>query len=125
MSAIQRCPLFRGVRYSEVSAIQRCPLFRGVRYSELSAIQSCPLFRGVRYSEFDKEYFILDSQIVRAMVRKESYGFNTFVAVRIGEIQENTNPRNWYWIEGKNNIADWLTRGKTPSVVFGRMDQTL
>ena len=47
----QRCPLFRGVRYSEVSAIQRCPLFRGVRYSEVSAIQRCPLFRGVRYSE--------------------------------------------------------------------------
>ena len=51
VSAIQRCPLFRGVRYSEVSAIQRCPLFRGVRYSEVSAIQRCPLFRGVRYSE--------------------------------------------------------------------------
>ena len=35
VSAIQRCPLFRGVRYSEVSAIQRCPLFRGARYSEV------------------------------------------------------------------------------------------
>ena len=42
----QRCPLFRGVRYSEVSAIQRCPLFRGVRYSEVSGIQRCPVFRG-------------------------------------------------------------------------------
>ena len=42
----QRCPLFRGVRYSEVSDIQRCPLFRGVRYSEVSAIQRCVLFRG-------------------------------------------------------------------------------
>ena len=39
VSAIQWCPLFRGVRNSEVSAIQRCPLFRGVRYSEVSAIQ--------------------------------------------------------------------------------------
>ena len=35
----QRCPLFSGVHYSEVSAIQRCPLFRGVRYSEVSAVQ--------------------------------------------------------------------------------------
>ena len=48
-----RCSLFRGVRYSElsaipeVSAIQRCPLFRGVRsIHELSAIQRCSLFRG-------------------------------------------------------------------------------
>ena len=51
VSAVQRCPLFRGVRYSEVSAIQRCLLFRGVRYSDVSAIQRCLLFRGVRYSE--------------------------------------------------------------------------
>ena len=51
VSAIQRCPLFRGVRYSEVSAFQRCPLFRGVRFSEVSAFQRCPLFRGVRFSE--------------------------------------------------------------------------
>ena len=51
VSAIQWCPLFRGVRYSEVFAIQRCPLFRGVRYSEVFAIQRCSLFRGVRYSE--------------------------------------------------------------------------
>ena len=35
VSAIQRCPPFRGVRHSEVSAIQRCPPFRGVRYSEV------------------------------------------------------------------------------------------
>ena len=41
-----KCPLLRGVRYSEVSAIQRCPLFRGVRYSEVSAIQRCPLYIG-------------------------------------------------------------------------------
>ena len=32
----QRCPLFRGVRYSEVSAIQMCPLFRCVRHSDIS-----------------------------------------------------------------------------------------
>ena len=30
--------------------------------------------------EFDKEYFITDSQIVRAMIQKDSYGFNTFVS---------------------------------------------
>ena len=51
--------------------------------------------------KFEKEYFIVDFQIVRAMIQKDSYGFNTFVAVRIGEIQENTNPNDWYWVEGK------------------------
>ena len=61
-----------------------------------------------------KEYFIVDSEIIRAMIQKDSYGFNIFVALRIGEIQEATNPSDWYWVDGKLNIAHWLTRGKSP-----------
>jgi len=49
------------------------------------------------------------------MVQKESYGFNTFGAARVGEIQQNTNPKEWFWMESKYNIADWLTRGKKPN----------
>ena len=64
--------------------------------------------------KFSKCYFIVDSEIVRAMIQKESYGFNTFVGVRVGEIQEKTNPTDWYWVEGSKNVADMLTRGNTP-----------
>ena len=65
---------------------------------------------------FGKIYHIVDSQIVHAtcMIQKSSYGFNTFAATRIGEIQEGTNPENWYWVESKYNIADCLTRGRKP-----------
>jgi len=65
--------------------------------------------------EFAKIYFIVDSEIVRAMIQKESYGFNTFVGVRIGEIQSITEKRNWFWIEGPLNIADVITRGCKPT----------
>ena len=41
--------------------------------------------------KFEKHH-IVDSQIVRAMIQKETYGFNTFAATRIGEIQKGTNP---------------------------------
>ena len=61
--------------------------------------------------KFTKFYHIVDSQIVYGMVQKESYGFNTFAATRIGEIQQGTNKDDWYWVESKNNIADWITRG--------------
>lgn len=67
--------------------------------------------------QFTERYHIVDSQIVRAMIQKETYGFNTFAATRIGEIQEGTNPADWYWIEGELNIADWITRGKKPSEI--------
>ena len=45
------------------------------------------------------------------MIQKESYGFNTFAATRIGEIQKSSHPEEWYWVEGKTNVADILTRG--------------
>ena len=48
------------------------------------------------------------------MINKESYGFNTFAANRIGEIQQNTTPSEWFWVKGVLNIADWITRGKSP-----------
>lgn len=67
----------------------------------------------IRYT-FASTYHIVDSEIVKAMINKESYGFNTFAANRIGEIQQKTDPTEWYWIAGDLNIADWLTRGKSP-----------
>lgn len=60
---------------------------------------------------------IVDSQMVHNMIQKESYGFNTFAATRLGEIQQNTNPKEWFWMESKYNIAEWLTRGKKPSEI--------
>ena len=51
------------------------------------------------------------------MLQNESYGFNTFAAVHIGEIQEGSNPKHWYWVEGKVNIADWTKRGESPDEI--------
>ena len=67
--------------------------------------------------KFTKCYHIVDSQIVHAMVRDESYGYNTFAATRVGEIQSGTDPEDWYWIAREQNIADWLTRGKNPDEI--------
>ena len=63
--------------------------------------------------QFSDILHIVDSEIVKAMVCKESYGFNTFAANRIGEIQESTDMEEWAWLAGKDNIADWCTRGKS------------
>ena len=63
-----------------------------------------------RYN-FEKCYYVVDSQIVPAMLQKN------FAATRIGEIQGGTNIEDWYWCESKFNIADWLTRGKKPSEI--------
>ena len=64
---------------------------------------------------FQRIYHIVDSQIVHAMIQKNSYRFNTFAATRIGEIQEGTSQTDWYRVESEHNIADCLMRGKKPS----------
>ena len=65
--------------------------------------------------EFSKTIFVVDSKIVQAMIHNDSYGFNTFVSVRIGEIQSAIDKKCWSWTESENNIADWITRTKSPS----------
>ena len=67
----------------------------------------------VRYT-FTAMYHIVDSEIVKAMIDKESYGFNTFAINRIGEIQQKTDRQEWFWTAGDLNIADWVARGKSP-----------
>ena len=97
--------------------IDRIELCGAVLNARLKAFIQCHC----RY-KFKKIYHIVDSQIVHSMIQKSSYGFNTFAATRVGEIQENTDPHDWYWIESKFNIADWLTRGKKPDKINSGTD---
>ena len=93
-------------------SIDRIELCGALLNSTLKAF----LLTQCRY-RFVKCYHIVDSQIVHSMIQKESYGFNTFTATRVGEIQQNTNPKEWFWMESKYNIADWLTRVKKPNEI--------
>jgi len=69
--------------------------------------------------EFSKVIHIVDSEIVKAMIHKESYGFNTFASNRIGEIHSATVANEWHWVPGKPwlNVADFTTRGCPPSEI--------
>ena len=66
---------------------------------------------------FDKTILLTDSEIVHAMIHRESYGFNTFAANRIGEIQQGSNVEEWGWVPGKLNVADVVTRGLSPDEI--------
>lgn len=52
--------------------------------------------------------------MILAAIQKDSYGYQTFFANRIGEIQKATHIEDWRWVDGKCNIVDILTRGATP-----------
>lgn len=61
----------------------------------------------------EKWYHLVDSQTVLGAIQRESYGYQTFFANQIGEIQGSTDIRDWWWIPGPLNIAD-ISRGASP-----------
>ena len=65
--------------------------------------------------KFSKYYLLVDSQLVWAMIQKDSYIYDTYCGIRIAEIQESTSTKDWYWLPTDDNIADWLTQGKSTS----------
>ena len=72
------------------------------------------------YMKFQKIFYIVDSEIVRAMIQKQSYGFKTFAATRIGEIQQSSEPQDWWWVSGEMNVADVISRGAGPNILMER-----
>ncbi|RXN19174.1 gag-pol fusion poly [Labeo rohita] len=62
----------------------------------------------------EKWYHLVDSQTVLSAIQRESYGYKTFFANRIGEIQGITKVQKWWWILGLQNIANVITRGANP-----------
>ena len=48
------------------------------------------------------------------MIKKDSYGFNTYAGLRVAEIQKKTDVDSWKHIPSAENIADILTRGAKP-----------
>ena len=57
-------------------------------------------------------FFWTDSSCVRQWVRATSTHYKAFVANRIGEIQELTEPHEWRHVPGKINVADIATRSE-------------
>ncbi|CAC5403224.1 unnamed protein product [Mytilus coruscus] len=65
--------------------------------------------------KFSRVIHIVDSMIVRAQIQRESYGFGTFVATRVAEIQNKTEPSDWWGVPSEFNAADLATRITSPN----------
>ncbi|CAB3983141.1 Hypothetical predicted protein [Paramuricea clavata] len=53
-------------------------------------------------------------------IRSESRAFKPFVSVRVGEIQNNSDPCQWRHIPGEINVADDVSRGIQVEQLEGR-----
>lgn len=64
-----------------------------------------------------KTHYWTDSTIVIDWIRSPSRKFNTFIANRIGEIQELTTIESWHHVGTNDNPADILSRGVNPETL--------
>ena len=62
-----------------------------------------------------KEYFWTDSKIVLGYVNNEARRFHVYVANRVQQIRDLTNPSSWMYIDTESNPADHASRGLTAS----------
>ena len=59
----------------------------------------------------DKFYWT-DSMITLSWIKAENKEFKTFVQNRVNSIRKLSNPKNWFYVNTKQNPADIITREK-------------
>lgn len=94
------------LRQLTIPRLELCGALVGARLRET-------IEKEMTYS-FARVFHATDSAIVSAQIQKESYGFGTFTATRVAEIQAKTYPDEWWWVPGEMNPADLLTRVTRP-----------
>lgn len=76
----------------------------GTRLS--SSVKSSQTFK------IDKVIYWTDSLTVMGWINSEARKYNQFVAFRVGEVLESTEPNQWRWIPSEHNVADEATKSK-------------
>ncbi|XP_031633794.1 uncharacterized protein LOC116347361, partial [Contarinia nasturtii] len=59
-----------------------------------------------------------DSEITIAWIKSTKKKYKQFVANRVNEIREVSEPSEWFWIGTKENPADFVSRGLLPSQII-------
>ena len=62
-------------------------------------------------ARIDDVYYWTDSTIVLKYINNKNKRFQTFVANRLEFIHSGSEPTQWFHVEGKQNPADYASRG--------------
>lgn len=82
---------------------------------ELTAAADSAAVSHVLREELDlkvnEEFFWTDSQVVLGYIKNETRHFHVFVANRVQKIRDSTDPKQWFYVETNQNLADCASRG--------------
>ena len=79
----------------------------------VSVKTSAQLQRELDY-EGVEEVFWTDSKVVLGYISNETRRFHIFVSNRVQQIQEQSSPEQWHYVDTKSNPADHSSRGLSP-----------
>ena len=61
-----------------------------------------------------EEVFWTDSKVVQGYIYNEACRFHTYVANRVQQVRDHTQPEQWKYVDSDNNPADDASRGLSP-----------
>ena len=70
--------------------------------------------------KFESVRYLSDSRVALAWIQGQSRSYKPFVSARVGEIQDNSRPSDWYHCPTDLNVADDVTKGISPQELNGR-----
>ncbi|GFT61886.1 uncharacterized protein NPIL_404891 [Nephila pilipes] len=93
---------------TEVSGLEPADSGKGKIQLLLGMEFFCEVIRG---APIKRVFLWSDSTIVLHWIKGSAHNWKHFMANRVTEIQENTDPLDWRHCDGKLNPADLITRG--------------
>ena len=85
--------------------------------SVLATRCSVMLKREFKFGVSVKHFFYTDSTVVLGYISNSTRRYQTFVANRVGTIQSLTTVSQWSHVSGKENPADFASRGCSPEML--------
>ena len=96
---------------NRVSPLKQLSIPRLELQAAVLAVRLCCLIKRELTVTIEDTIFEIDSKTVWQYIANESRSFHTFVANRVPEIHDSTDPTQWRHVPGHSNPADDCTRG--------------
>ncbi|XP_072179391.1 uncharacterized protein [Diadema setosum] len=113
---LPRCykpPNFGSVKHSRVTPLKQQTIPRlELAAAVISAKMSAFLRNELTYPDV-REYLWTDSKIVLGYISNESRRFHVYVANRVQQIRNESDPESWHYVDTSSNPADDASRGLT------------
>ena len=100
---------------SRLAPLKQLSIVRLELQAAVLAVRLATVIRQEMSYVFERTVFWTDSQVVLQFISNESRTFRTFVANRVAEIRESSEPLDWKHVPGKQNPSDIASRGMPAS----------